>query len=150
MTLLLGRSKIEEMSRSWNRIELIGHLTRDPELRKTTQGFSVCGFGLATNRVWVSAKGARQEETSYHRIIAWSQLGDLCAELLKEGSFVFVSGRLSYRTYQKDDETRQVAEVIITEMLLLDRRVGRPREEESQLLRTQRDPIESQDEIPFS
>lgn len=112
----------QAMSRSWNHIELIGNLTHDPELRKTTKGTSVCGFRMATNRRWQDAQGAIQEETAYHRIIAWSTLGEQCAQLLKKGSHVFVSGRLSYREYTKDDEKRMVTEIVIDDMIMLDKR----------------------------
>jgi single-strand DNA-binding protein len=100
----------------------MGNLTHDPELRKTTKGTSVCGFRLATNRRWQDTQGTLQEDTAYHRIIAWGHLGEHCAKLLKKGSPVFVSGRLNYREYDKDDEKRTVAEIVIDEMIVLDKR----------------------------
>lgn len=112
------------MSRSYNRIELLGNLTRDPELRLTASGRSVCGFGLATNRNVKLASGGRREETAYHRVIAWGPLAEQCHHLLKKGVPVFVAGRLSYRTYTKDDEQREVAEVVIDEMIVLEKRRG--------------------------
>ncbi len=61
-------------ARSLNRVMLIGNLTRDPELRYTPQGTAVCTFGLATNRSWVPSDGGdRQEETEFHRIVAWAK-----------------------------------------------------------------------------
>src|SRR5690242_4656805 len=98
------------MTRNWNHIQLIGNLTHDPELRTTAKGTPICGFRMATNRRFKDAQGTTQEDTAYHRIIAWGVLGDQCATLLKKGSPVFVAGRLSYREYTKDDEKREVAE----------------------------------------
>lgn len=112
------------MSRSWNHIELLGNLTRDPELRKTPKGTSVVGFGMATNWSWTTDTGERTEEPSFHRIIAWGPLAEQCAKYLKKGSHVFVSGRLSYRSFTtKDtDEKRDVTEIIISDMLMLDKK----------------------------
>lgn len=108
------------MARCLNVIHLIGNLTRDPELRYTSSGTPVCVFRLATNRSWKTEDGNRKEESSYHRIVAWKQLAEQCAQLLVKGRKVYVQGRLGYRTYQKDDEEREVAEVVIDDMVLLD------------------------------
>lgn len=110
------------MSRSWNHVELLGNLIHDPELRKTTKGTSVCAFRIATNRRWQDGQGKIQEDTAYHQILAWGTLAEQCANLLKKGSSVFVSGRISYREYTKDDEKRQVTEIVIENMILLDKK----------------------------
>ncbi len=108
------------MSRNLNLIHLIGNLTRDPELRYTGNGTAICTFGLATNRSWKAETGEQKEERSYHRVVAWEKLAELCAQLLVKGRKVYVQGRLAYRTYQKDDEEREVVEIVIDDMLLLD------------------------------
>lgn len=110
------------MARSYNRIELIGNLTHDPELRMTPKGTSVCSFRLATDRTWKDENGDRQEESAYHRIIAWKTLAEQCAKFLRKGRKVFVVGRLAYRTYKNkvDGTEYPVAEIVIDEMLLLD------------------------------
>lgn len=114
------------MARSYNRIELIGNLTRDPELRYTPRGTAVCGFGLATNRSWTNEAGEREEETAYHRIVAWEKLAELCAQLLVKGRRVFVEGRLAYRSYTNQDGIEQtVPEIVIHDMLLLDAKPDR-------------------------
>ena len=111
------------MARSYNRIELIGNLTRDPELRYTLNGTAVCGFGLATNRNWTNEAGEREEETAYHRIVAWEELGAELAQLLVKGRRVFVEGRLAYRGYTNQEGIEQtVPEIVIHDMLLLDAR----------------------------
>ncbi len=110
------------MARSYNRIELIGNLTHDPELRKTPKGTSVCSFRLATDRTWRDEQGERQEESAFHRIVAWKTLAEQCAKYLRKGRKVFVAGRLAYRTYKNkiDGTEYPLAEIVIEDMLLLD------------------------------
>jgi single-strand DNA-binding protein len=105
---------------------LIGNLTRDPELRYTPQGSAVCTFGLATNRTWTSDTGERQEETVFHRIVAWSKLAEICSQLLGKGDQVFVEGRLVIRQWEgQDGVKRTTTEVVIGEMILLKSQKGR-------------------------
>lgn len=109
-------------SRSWNRVELIGNLTRDPELRYTPNGAAVCTFGLATNRTFVS-EGERREEVDFHKLVAWNKLAELCNQLLKKGARVFVSGRLQTRSWEDSQgQTRQVTEIVVEDMILLSSR----------------------------
>ncbi len=111
-------------SRSWNRVELIGNLTRDPELRYTPNGAAVCTFGMATNRTYVT-EGERKEEADFHRLVSWNKLAELCNQLLKKGNRVFVSGRLQTRTWEgQDGQQRTVTEIVIEDMILLTPRVN--------------------------
>lgn len=106
-------------SRSWNRVELIGNLTRDPELRFIPSGTAVSSFGLATNRVYVS-DGERREEVDFHKIVAWGKLAELCNQLLKKGARVFISGRLQYREWEtQDGQKRRDAEIVMEDMILI-------------------------------
>lgn len=110
-------------SRSLNKVQLIGNLTRDPELRYTPQGTPVCTIGLATNRSWVDQAGQRQEETEFHRLVAWSKLAELCGQLLFKGRKIYVEGRLQTRKWQSQDgQERYTTEVIISDMIILDSR----------------------------
>ncbi len=115
-------------ARSLNKVLLIGNLTRDPELRYTPQGTPVCTFGLATNRSWTSSSGGeRQEETEFHRIVAWQKLAELCSQLLFKGRKVYVEGRLQTRNWTgQDGQERSTTEVVIDNMIVLDskRRAG--------------------------
>ncbi len=106
-------------SRSWNRVELIGNLTRDPELRYTPNGAAVCSFGMATNRTYVT-DGEKKEEVDFHRLVAWNKLAELCNQLLKKGNKVFISGRLQTRQWEgQDGVQRNVTEIVIEDMILL-------------------------------
>ncbi len=107
--------------RSLNKVLLIGNLTRDPELRYTSTGTAVCTFGLATNRSWQSADGGdRQEDVEYHRIVAWSKLAEICAQILKKGRKVYVEGRMQTNSWTGNDGVeRKVTEVVIENMIAL-------------------------------
>ena len=109
--------------RSLNKVQLIGNLTRDPELRYTPQGTAVCSVGLATNRSWTTDTGEKREETEFHRIVAWNKLAELCSQLLTKGRKVYVEGRLSTRTWTgQDGNQRTTTEIIIDDMIILDSR----------------------------
>ncbi len=114
------------MARSLNRVQLIGNLTRDPELRYTPSGSAVCSFSVATNRSWTTDTGEKKDEVEFHRIVAWNKLAELCSQFLTKGRKVFVEGRLSTRQWNAQDGTqKQTTEIIISDMILLDsRRTG--------------------------
>ena len=106
-------------TRSWNRVELMGNLTRDPELRYTPSGAAVCTFSIATNRSYV-VDGERKEEADFHRCVAWNKLAELCNQLLKKGVRVFVSGRLQNRSWEDaSGQQKQTTEIVIEDMILL-------------------------------
>ncbi len=116
------------MARSLNRAQLIGNLTRDPELRYTPNGTAVCSFGLATNRNWTSDTGEKHDEAEFHKIVAWNKLAELCSQFLVKGRKVFVEGRLATRSWQAQDGTQRTStEVVISDMILLDSK--RPEED---------------------
>lgn len=109
------------MARSLNRVQLIGNLTRDPELRYTPSGTPVCTFSIATNRNWTTDSGEKKEEAEFHRIVAWNKLAELCSQFLVKGRKVYLEGRLATRNWQAQDGTqRNSTEVIISDMILLD------------------------------
>jgi single-strand DNA-binding protein len=111
------------MARSLNRVQLIGNLTRDPELRYTPSGTAVCSFSVATNRNWTTDTGEKKEEVEFHRIVAWNKLAELCSQFLTKGRKVFVEGRLTTRSWDAQDGTKKTTtEIIINDMILLDNR----------------------------
>ncbi len=119
------------MARSLNRVQLIGNLTRDPELRYTPTGTAVCSFGMATNRSWTTDTGEKRDEAEFHRIVAWNKLAELCSQFLTKGKKVYVEGRLSTRSWNAQDGTQKTTtEIIISDMILIDSS-GRRTEAES-------------------
>lgn len=109
--------------RSLNKVQLIGNLTRDPELRYTPAGTAVCSFSIATNRVWTTQSGDKKEEADFHRIVSWNKLAEICSQFLAKGRKVYVEGRLSTRSWQAQDGTqRSTTEVVASDMIILDSR----------------------------
>ncbi len=109
------------MARSLNRAQLIGNLTRDPELRYTPNGKAVCSFGIATNRYWTTESGEKKEEADFHNIVAWGKLAELCSQFLVKGRKVFVEGRMQTRSWTgQDGAQKSRMEVVIDDMILLD------------------------------
>jgi single-strand DNA-binding protein len=114
------------MAKSLNKVQLIGNLTRDPELRYTEQGTAVCTFGLATNRNITTKTGEKTEEVDFHRIVAWRELAQLCDKYLSKGKQVYVAGYLHTRSYTgKDGKPKTLTEVVIDDIILLSKREPR-------------------------
>lgn len=96
-----------------NRVLIIGNLTRDPEMRATQSGVSVCNFTVAVNRRFKAADGTT--ETDYLNVVAWRQLADLCGRYLAKGRKVAVTGSVQTRQYEAKDGTKRTAWDIIAE-----------------------------------
>ena len=112
------------MSRSLNKVTLIGNLGNDPEVRSTTGGNRVATFSLATSRSWNDASGTKQEKTEWHRCVVWntksSQLADIVEKYVKKGDKLYVEGRIEYRQWQdKDGQTRYSTEINVRELIML-------------------------------
>lgn len=117
------------MSRSLNKVTLIGNLGADPEVRSTSGGNRVATFSLATSRSWNGPSGDRQEKTEWHRCVVWnskvSTLADIVERYLKKGDKVYVEGRIEYRQWQdKENQTRYMTEINVREMIMLSGRGG--------------------------
>ena len=112
------------MSRSLNKVTLIGNLGKDPEVRTTSNGSKVASFSVATSRVWNDQSGAKQEKTEWHRCVVWntkgSQLADIVEKYVKKGDKIYVEGRIEYRQWQdKDGQTRYTTEINVRELIML-------------------------------
>jgi single-strand DNA-binding protein len=107
------------MARSFNQVTLMGNLTRDPELRTTPNGSSVCSFSLALNRSYKNADGDWQEVTDFIDIVAWGPLGERVAQYLTKGRPALVSGRLQSRSWEQDGQKRSKVEVVAQDVTFL-------------------------------
>lgn len=137
-------------TRSLNRVQLIGNLTRDPELRYTPQGTAVCTFGMATNRGWVTEAGEKKEEAEFHQVVTWNKLAEICSQFLTKGRKVFIEGRLQTRQWTAQDGTaRQRTEIVASDMIILDNK-GKPGEEMPEELAVESAPAEvpAEEEAP--
>jgi single-strand DNA-binding protein len=110
------------MSRSVNKVILLGTLGRDPELKYTPQGTAVAKFSMATNEKYKDKQsGEWKERTDWHNIVCWQRMAEVAAEYLKKGRQVYIEGRISTRSWD-DKETGQkkyMTEIIANEMVLL-------------------------------
>lgn len=108
-----------------NKIFILGNLTRDPELRQTPTGQSVCTFDVATNRIWVSPTGEKNQKAEFHRIVAWGKLADICGQYLSRGRLVFVEGRVETRSWQdKNSGEKKYRTEIVAESMQMGPRTG--------------------------
>jgi single-strand DNA-binding protein len=107
------------MARSFNQVILMGNLTRDPELRQTPNGQSVCSFSLALNRSYKGSDGNWTEATDYIDIVAWGPLGERVAQYLTKGRPCLVNGRLQSRSWEQDGQKRSKVEVVAQDVTFL-------------------------------
>jgi single-strand DNA-binding protein len=106
-------------TRNLNKVMLIGNLTRDPEIRYTPQGNAVASFVIATNREWVTG-GEKKQAADFHNVVAWNKLAEICGQLLKKGTKVYVEGRLQTRTWQDTSgQKKYKTEIVIDDMIIL-------------------------------
>ena len=117
------------MSRSLNKVQLIGNLGADPEVRSTNNGSRVATLSVATSRQWTGNGGEKQEKTEWHRVICWnnkgSGLADIAEKYLKKGDKVYIEGRIEYRTWEdREKQTRYVTEIIARELIMLGSKGG--------------------------
>lgn len=102
-----------------NAAQIIGNLTRDPELKTTQNGQSVCTVGVATNRRWTDSAGEKHDEPEYHNIVTWGKLAEICSQYLHKGSKVYFSGRLKTRSWEDDAGTKHYRTEIVGEDMII-------------------------------
>ncbi|RMF46937.1 MAG: single-stranded DNA-binding protein [Anaerolineae bacterium] len=108
------------MSRSLNKVLLIGRLGRDPEMRYTPSGRPVTTFSMATTRTWTNHEGERRTETEWFNIVAWGNLAEICKQYLHKGQQVYIEGRLQTRQWEDNEgKKRTSTEIVAQEMIML-------------------------------
>lgn len=126
------------MSRGLNKVMIIGHLGRDPEMRYTPSGRPVTTFSVATSRSWHSADGERHKETEWFNVVAWGSLAEICNQYLRKGQQVYIEGRLQTRRWEDTEGNKHfTTELVSREMIMLGERrdisttyMSKPGEEE--------------------
>ncbi len=112
------------MAKGFNKVILMGNLTRDPETRTIPSGQTVTNFGLAVNRTWRDSNGASQESVSFIDCVAWAKTGEILAQYLQKGRPVLVSGRLEQRSWEQDGQKRSKVEVVVEDFNFVGGRGG--------------------------
>lgn len=103
-----------------NKVILIGNLGADPEIRHTQNGAPVASFNVATTERWKGQDGQMQEQTEWHRIVAWQRLAEICGEYLSKGSRVYIEGKLQTRKWQdQNGNDRYTTEIVAREMKMM-------------------------------
>lgn len=113
------------MSGSLNRVEIIGNLTKDPEVKSFANGGKVCNITIATSKKWKTKEGEQKEAAQFHNIAIFNEgLAGVAERYLKKGSKAYISGELETRSYEKDGDKRYVTEIVLRQysgdLLLLD------------------------------
>ncbi len=117
------------MSRGLNKVMIIGHLGKDPEMRYTPSGRPVTNFSVAVSRSWNTSDGERRKETEWFNIVAWGSLAEICNQYLVKGRQVYIDGRLQSRSWEDSEGKRHTSvEINANEMIMLG---GRPTSEEN-------------------
>ncbi len=104
-----------EIGGGLNRGEILGNMCRDPELRTTPNGSSVCSFGVATNEQWKGQDGSQQERTEFHNVVVWGKLAEQVANEVTKGRKVYISGRLQTRSWDTPDGVKKYTTELIAD-----------------------------------
>ena len=102
-----------------NKVQLIGRLGKDPEIRYTQGSEAVATVSLATSESWKDKAGEKQEKTEWHNLVFYRRLAEVVGEHLKKGSLIYIEGRITTEKYQKDGEDRYVTKIVVSEMKML-------------------------------
>lgn len=108
---------------SLNKVQIIGNLGNDPDVKHTQSGACITTISIATTEKWKDKDGNPQEKTEWHRVKLWNKLGEIAGEYLRKGGAVYIEGKLSYGSYEKDGVTHYTTDIVATEMKMLG---GRP------------------------
>ena len=107
------------MSRSLNKVMLIGNVGNDPEIRATSSGARVAKVSLATNRSWSDRSGQTQEKTEWHRLTFFGRLVDIVEQWVKKGDRLYVEGRVEYSQTEGEGGTKYWTDIVVNEMVML-------------------------------
>lgn len=103
-----------------NKVQIIGRLGKDPEVRYTPSGDAVCNFSVATSQEWKDKQsGEKKERTEWHRIVVWRALGEACGKYLSKGKQCYVEGALQTRSWEQDGVTRYSTEIVANQVIFL-------------------------------
>ena len=125
-----------------NRVQLIGRLGQDPEMKQTKNGRTLARFSLATTEVYKNSQGERTEETQWHPIVVWGERAEIAGKYLRKGKEVALEGKLVHRTYDDADGNKKyITEVVVNEFLMLGKKEDNVVQEAA--------PAKAVDNLPF-
>ncbi|HMS34080.1 MAG TPA: single-stranded DNA-binding protein [Ignavibacteria bacterium] len=112
------------MAKGLNKVMLIGHLGKDPEMSYTPKGIALCRFSLATSDSYKGEDGNWIDRTEWHNITVWNKLAEICSQYLKKGSKIYMEGKIQTDSYDKDGKKTYFTKIIMSEMVMLDKKEG--------------------------
>ena len=105
--------------KSLNNAQVIGNLTREPEMKFTEGGTAICKFSVATNRTWTK-DGEKQEAADFHNVVTWGKLAEICAQILHKGERAYIQGRMETQKYEnKEGQTRYNFQIVADNVIAL-------------------------------
>lgn len=132
------------MPYSLNQVQLIGNVTKAPEVRTTPAGAKVTTFGVATNFSYKDATGAKKDKAEFHNIVAWNKLAEICGQYIVKGTKVYIAGRMQTRSWEGQDGVKRYStEVVATDLILLS-----PKSQGNSVAPEQPTPPTSAEELP--
>lgn len=140
---------------SLNRVQLIGNLGKDPEVRAIPSGAKVANFSIATTESYTGKDGQKQDKTEWHNIVLWRGLADIAEKYLRKGSQVYIDGKLSTRSWDdKDGQKRYITEIIADNLVMLgkptgDRAESKPSQPSGNSNKPSSAPPPPEDDLPF-
>ena len=139
------------MSKGLNKVQIIGHLGKDPEMRYTPSGKPVTTFSVAVSRSWSTTDGERHNETEWFNVVAWSTLAETCKQYLSKGQRVYIEGRLQTRRWDdKEGQKHTSVEIVASDMIMLDRRDSNNNAQETDVASSDSGATTAtEDEFPF-
>ena len=102
-----------------NKVQLIGRLGKDPEVRYTTEGDAVANVSLATTESWKDKTGSKTEKTEWHNLVFYRRQAEVVGEYLKKGALIYVEGKITTEKYEKNGEDRYITKIVVSEMKML-------------------------------
>ena len=96
-----------------NRATLVGNVGSDPEVRHLDNGGVVANFSLATNETWKDKSGNKQSKVEWHRIVIWGKVAETAEQYVKKGSMLYLEGKITYRSYESDNITKYITEIVL-------------------------------------
>ena len=137
------------MAKGLNKVMLIGHLGKDPELKYTEKGTAYCVFSMATSESYKDENGNKVDKTEWHNIVVWRKLAEICGQYLKKGSKIYCEGKLQTDSYEKDGVKRYSTKIVMTDMSMLDSKPAGDKAMEEVNDKINKGQDDKDDDLPF-
>ena len=132
---------------SLNKVQLIGRLGKDPDVRHLDSGITVCNFSIATSESYTNKTGEKVEQTEWHNIVAWGKLAEIIEKWVTKGMLIYIEGKLKTRKWEKDGQTHYATEIFADSMQMLSKSEPKEQSQPVQQNTSQQEP--EGNDLPF-